>query len=359
MSESGPAAGASFTLSTTVRNEGDGDAAATTLRYYRSSDSTITTSDTQVGTDAVGTLVASGSSSESVDLTAPSSAGSYYYGACVDAVAGESDTTNNCSSSVQVDVREPPPPSHPDLVLASPTVSESGPAAGASFTLSTTVRNEGDGDAAATTLRYYRSSDSTITTSDTQVGTDAVGTLVASGSSSESVDLTAPSVGGKLLLRGVRGRGGRRVGHDEQLLVVRAGRRAGAPAAEPSGPGSSVAYGERERPGCGGVVHPVNDGAQRGGRGRCGDDAALLPVVGLDDHDVRYAGGYGCGRDACRFGEQQRIGGPDRAVVGGKLLLRRVRGRGGRRVGHDGTTARRPCRSTCGSPRRRAIRTWF
>ena len=197
VSESGPAAGASFTLSTTVRNEGDGDAAATTLRYYRSSDSTITTSDTQVGTDAVGTLVASGSSSESVDLTAPSSAGSYYYGACVDAVAGESDTTNNCSSSVQVDVREPPPPSHPDLVLASPTVSESGPAAGASFTLSTTVRNEGDGDAAATMLRYYRSSDSTITTSDTQVGTDAVGTLAASGSSSESVNLTAPSSAGR------------------------------------------------------------------------------------------------------------------------------------------------------------------
>ena len=29
-------------------------------------------------------------------------AGTYYDGACVDAVAGESDTTNNCSGSVQV-----------------------------------------------------------------------------------------------------------------------------------------------------------------------------------------------------------------------------------------------------------------
>ena len=43
-----------------------------------------------------------------MELTAPA-AGTYYYGACVDAVAGESDTANNCSASVQVDVLEPVP----------------------------------------------------------------------------------------------------------------------------------------------------------------------------------------------------------------------------------------------------------
>ena len=42
-----------------------------------------------------------------MQLTAPSTAGTYYYGACVDALADESDTTNNCSPSVQVDVSEP------------------------------------------------------------------------------------------------------------------------------------------------------------------------------------------------------------------------------------------------------------
>ena len=193
VSDSRPAAGAIFALSATVRNDGDGDAAATTVRYYRSSDSTITTSDTQVGTHAVGTLAASGSGSQSVDLNAPSLAGRYYYGACVDAVAGESDTANNCSASVQVDVPERSPLSKPDLVVASPTVSDDGPTAGASFTLSATVRNDGDGDAAATTLRYYRSSDSTITTSDAQVGTETVAGLAASGRASASADLTAPS----------------------------------------------------------------------------------------------------------------------------------------------------------------------
>ena len=41
-----------------------------------------------------------------MDLTAPSSPGTYYYGACVDAVPNESDTTNNCAS-VPVTVSEP------------------------------------------------------------------------------------------------------------------------------------------------------------------------------------------------------------------------------------------------------------
>ena len=194
VSDSGPETGGAFTLSATVSNDGDGAAAATTLRYYRSTDATITTSDTSVGTDAVAGLAALGSSAESISLTAPSTAGTYYYGACVDAVTGESDTTNNCSSSVTVTVSEPQ--TSPDLSVGSPTVSDSGPETGAAFTLSATVSNDGDGAAAATTLRYYRSTDATITTSDTSVGTDAVAGLAALGSSAESISLTAPSTAG-------------------------------------------------------------------------------------------------------------------------------------------------------------------
>ena len=96
--------GQSFTLRATVRNSGGARSAATTLRYYRSSDMTISMSDVEVGTDAVRGLSASDTSAESIVLTAPSSAGTYYYGACVDTVAGELDTTNNCSAAVRVDV---------------------------------------------------------------------------------------------------------------------------------------------------------------------------------------------------------------------------------------------------------------
>jgi len=104
VSDSTPNAGASFTLRATVRNSGTARSAATTLRYYRSSDATISASDTAVGTDAVSALSASGTSAESISLTAPSSAGTYYYGACVDTVSEESDTANNCSSGVRVAV---------------------------------------------------------------------------------------------------------------------------------------------------------------------------------------------------------------------------------------------------------------
>ncbi len=190
VSESAPTAGARFTLSATVRNQGNARSGLTTLRYYRSTDSTITANDTAVGTDSVFRLNASASGDESISLTAPSEQGTYYYGACVDPVSDESDTTNNCSSSVAVTVGAAPAP---DLVVDTPTVSESAPTAGARLTLSATVRNQGNGASGSTTLRYYRSTDSVITTADTEVGTDSVPRLSASASGDESISLTAPS----------------------------------------------------------------------------------------------------------------------------------------------------------------------
>ena len=189
VSKADPQAGGSFTLSATVSNTGAGGSVATTLRVYRSPDATITTSDTEEGKVTVGGL-AEATSNESIDLTAPSTAGTYYYGACVDAVTDEFDTTNNCSASVTVVVGASQPP---DLEVGTPTVSDAGPQTGGSFTLSATVSNTGAGGSVATTLRVYRSPDATITTSDTEEGTVAVEELAAEATSNESIDLTAPS----------------------------------------------------------------------------------------------------------------------------------------------------------------------
>ena len=215
VSDNSLAKGASFKLSVTVRNTGDGDSAPTTLRYYRSADAAISVLDTQVGTDAVETIAASGTSPKSVSVTPP--AGSYYYGSCVDTVTNESDTTNNCSSPVTVTVGEtsgppdpvvrPPPTSdsnpggvaeleRPNLRVGSPSVDDTCLETGASFRLSATVSNTGGGGSAAATLRYYLSSDSKITSSDTAVGVNTVTAVAASGSSAESKSLTAPSVVG-------------------------------------------------------------------------------------------------------------------------------------------------------------------
>ena len=190
VSDSSPGPGASFTLSATVRNQGGGAAASTTLRYYLSTDVTITTGDTEVDTDYVTSLDPSETSDERAYLNAPSSEGTYYYGACVESVTGESDTSNNCSSAVTVTV------SGSDLIVESPTVSESNPKAGASFRLYATVRNQGGSRSAFTTLRYYQSTDATITTGDTEVGTDFVSSLDPSESSDESARVNAPSSAG-------------------------------------------------------------------------------------------------------------------------------------------------------------------
>ncbi len=104
VSDANPDPAESFTFSATVRNQGTGQSTATTLRYYRSTDAAISATDTEVGTDAVGGLAAAASSDQSITLTAPSTAGTYYYGACVDPVSGETDAGNNCSNSSMVTV---------------------------------------------------------------------------------------------------------------------------------------------------------------------------------------------------------------------------------------------------------------
>ena len=349
-------AGDSFTLSTTVENAGDGDAAATTLRYYRSTDAAITNSDTEVGAGAVEGLSAGATSDQAVDLTAPAAGGTYYYGACVDAVGGESDTTNNCSGSVQVTVSPPPPPSNPDLVVGAPSVSDTSLDAGDSFTLSTTVENAGDGDAAATTLRYYRSTDAAITNSDTEVGAGAVEGLSAGATSDQSVDLTAPAAGTYFYgacVDAVAGESDTTNNCSGSVQVT-----VSAPPPPPSNPDLVVGA-----PSVSDTSLDAGDSftlsatvRERRGRRRGRHDAAVLPVDGRGDYELRHRGGHRRRRGALRRRDQRPVGGPDGAGGGGDLLLRGVRGRGGggirqaARLGFRRTTARAAFRAGHGMP---------
>ncbi len=188
------APGERFTLRATVRNAGVGAASATTLRYYRSADAAITAADAEVGTDPVAALAAAQASAQSQSLSAPTAPGTYHYGACVDVVADESETANNCSAAAAVAVDAPP---RPDLVLLSPSASNAQLDTGETFTFSVTVRNVGDAASPSTTLRYYRSADASISTSDTEVGTDGVGGLAPLGGSDDgSEELAAPLTAG-------------------------------------------------------------------------------------------------------------------------------------------------------------------
>ena len=105
VSNNNVASGATFTLGATVRNQGNGSSAATTLHYYRS-DRRDGFHERYGGRHGRGEQPAGrGTRAPSrSSLNAPSDAGTYYYGACVDAVTGESDTGNNCSAAVSITV---------------------------------------------------------------------------------------------------------------------------------------------------------------------------------------------------------------------------------------------------------------
>ena len=185
-------AGGNISLSATVRNSGTGQSGSTTLRYYRSSDRTISTLDTRIGTDSVSALSAGRSGNESVTVTGHNS-GTAYYGACVESVSGETQTSNNCSSGVAVTVDTPD--LIPDLMVSSFRANPTSINAGGNISLSATVRNSGTGQSGSTTLRYYRSSDRTISTLDTRIGTDSVSALSAGRSGNESVTVTGHNSG--------------------------------------------------------------------------------------------------------------------------------------------------------------------
>ena len=86
-------------------------------------------------------------------------------------------------------------------VVESPSVSKSSLRSGESFTLSVSVRNQGDDAMASTSLRYYRSTNSAISTSDTVVGRDEVGSLVRRTEQSPVHYPDRPDAGGDILLR--------------------------------------------------------------------------------------------------------------------------------------------------------------
>ena len=172
VSDETPETGASFTLSATVSNAGAGESPATTLTYYQSTDATITTSDASVGTDDVDVLSASGTSEESISLTAPESPATYYYGACVDAVADESDTTNNCSDSVPVTVPEPEE-SAPSVEIGVEDDKEWAPV-GDTVDLSARVLDDEGEEVAGTTVRWS-SSNTAVATVDSSGVMTAVG----------------------------------------------------------------------------------------------------------------------------------------------------------------------------------------
>ena len=181
--------GTQFKLKVVVRNVGGASAPSTTLTYYRSiDDATITADDEEVHSGEIGAIEPGATATQLSPAMQPESGA--YYGACVDAVADETDTANNCSAAVFVAVGTP------DLVLASAMVSDQSPDPGATFDISTTVRNDGDDRAPSAYLVYLVSDDPVVDMDDDELGRFEVAPLAAGASFLQTVAITTPSTPG-------------------------------------------------------------------------------------------------------------------------------------------------------------------
>ena len=103
----------------------------------------------------------------SESMTTPDSSGTYYYGACVETVPGESFAANDCSVGMGIGVGNVTP----DLEVYSPSVYDKTFNPGQRFDMAFRIRNQGTGPSPTgqTAIRYYRSDDSTISSSDTEL----------------------------------------------------------------------------------------------------------------------------------------------------------------------------------------------
>ena len=89
-----------------VHYDGDDPAPTTALRFYRSADDVISSSDTELKAYEVSFLPLEVRKGYTYHFSAPASGGTHYYGACVDVVTGEAITDNNCSDAVPLTVVE-------------------------------------------------------------------------------------------------------------------------------------------------------------------------------------------------------------------------------------------------------------
>jgi hypothetical protein len=185
--------GRPFIVSDTASNGGTWPAAASTTRFYLSTDAVRGGSDRRLtGTRAVPVLAVGASSTGTTSLAAKASVppGTYYLIACADdkkAVA-ESDEKNNCRASAGM-VRV----LAADLVVTAVSNPPASAPIGARFTITDTVRNQGDATAGASATRYYFSADATKGGGDVRlVGERAVPSLAPGATHSGSVSVTVP-----------------------------------------------------------------------------------------------------------------------------------------------------------------------
>ena len=184
------APGLSFDFTDTVTNQGGGASSPTTTRYYLSTNSTLSADDVLLGGGReVPGLTAAGTSTGTTPVSLPANApaGMAFIIAKADGdnvVAETSETNNTASRSIGIG---------PDLIVSS-TSAPSTVVAGATFTVTDTVVNQGAAAAANTSTRFYLSTNPSLDAADVLLDAGrAVAPVGAGGTSSGSTSVTIPA----------------------------------------------------------------------------------------------------------------------------------------------------------------------
>jgi subtilase family serine protease len=183
------AAGGTADLTDTTANQGGESAAASTTKFYLSTNFSLDASDVLLGSRTVPPLGAGESSraTSSVTLAADTPAGSYYVLARADGTdaVGESVETNNVSSAVLIRIG-------PDLrvtSLSAPTTA----GAGTTITVTDTTANQSSSTSPSSTTTFYLSASVSLDSSDVLLGHRDVPALAAGTASTASTALQIPA----------------------------------------------------------------------------------------------------------------------------------------------------------------------
>jgi beta propeller repeat protein len=173
----------------TIWNNGPEKAGQFTVKYYLSTDSTITSSDVYLGSKTISGLAGKKSSLIYMRLKIPLNvSGNYYLGAVVDssnAVVETNEFNNTKATSNQINIKTR------DIAITSltaPTTATRGKKVNVNYT----IKNSGTESVSNASVNYYLSKDTKFSSSDTFLGSLSI-SMSAGASSASNISLNIPS----------------------------------------------------------------------------------------------------------------------------------------------------------------------
>jgi subtilase family serine protease len=182
-------AGLSITVNDTTKNQGSGPSDTSVTGFYLSKNTLIDSTDISLGTRNVGSLAPGATDAVASTFTVPSNAavGTYYLMAKADAnlTVGESNENNNVKTGSIISIG-------PDLVVTTLTAPATA-ATGSSISVSDTTKNQGGGNAPASSTTFYLSTNITLDGSDPALSSRSVGALTTGMTESGTTVVNIPS----------------------------------------------------------------------------------------------------------------------------------------------------------------------